>query len=60
MAYADYEDLMRISEDMISKLVYHVCGSYKVRFNPDSETDYVSNHLVPDERPIYGQHIKIF
>merc|ERR1712004_81135 len=50
MAYADYEDLMRISEDMISKLVYHVCGSYKVKFNPDSETDYEMDFSPPWRR----------
>jgi len=50
MAYADYEDLMRISEDMISKLVYHVCGSYKVKFNPDAETNYEMDFSPPWRR----------
>ena len=34
MAYADYNDLMTLTEDMISKLVYHICGSYKIKYHP--------------------------
>ena len=29
-AYADYNDLMEMTEDMVSSLVYHIHGTYKV------------------------------
>lgn len=34
MAYADYNDLMKLSEDMLSSLVKYVTGSYKVKYHP--------------------------
>lgn len=39
MAYADYHDLMRITEDMISKMVFSFFGSYKVKYHPDGKDD---------------------
>jgi len=35
MAYADYEDLMELTEVMLSELVLKINGSYIVKFNPD-------------------------
>eukprot|EP01016_Furgasonia_blochmanni_P017262 TRINITY_DN2011_c0_g1_i2.p1 TRINITY_DN2011_c0_g1~~TRINITY_DN2011_c0_g1_i2.p1 ORF type:complete len:518 (+),score=188.94 TRINITY_DN2011_c0_g1_i2:468-2021(+) len=35
MAYADYNDLMTLTEDMLSGLVKEICGSYKVKYHPD-------------------------
>ena len=32
MAYADYHDLMDMTEDLISKMVLDICGSYVVEF----------------------------
>jgi len=37
MAYADYHDLMKITEDMVSQMVLKVCGSYKVKTNVTKE-----------------------
>jgi len=34
-AYADYHDLMEMTEDMLSKMVYSIHGSYKIAYNPD-------------------------
>jgi len=34
MAYADYNDLMTLTEDMISKMVKDITGSYKVKHHP--------------------------
>jgi len=35
MAYADYNDLMDITEKMVSGMVKSIFGSYKVTFHPD-------------------------
>jgi lysyl-tRNA synthetase class 2 len=37
MAYADYYDIMAITEDMISKLVYNLFGTYKIEYHPDGK-----------------------
>ena len=34
-AYADYNDLMDFTEQMLSQMVLNVCGSYKLKFHPD-------------------------
>jgi len=35
MAYADYVDLMNMTEELISSMVLSIKGSYKVEFHPD-------------------------
>ncbi|XP_012251196.2 lysine--tRNA ligase isoform X2 [Athalia rosae] len=35
MAYADYNDLMNITEDMLSGMVKSIHGTYEVTFHPD-------------------------
>jgi len=35
MAYADYHDLMKITEDMLSGMVKAIHGSYKLQYHPD-------------------------
>ncbi|XP_017759501.1 PREDICTED: lysine--tRNA ligase [Eufriesea mexicana] len=35
MAYADYNDLMSITEDMVSGMVKAIHGSYKITYHPD-------------------------
>lgn len=35
MAYADYNDLMKLTEHLLSELVLKINGSYVVKFNPD-------------------------
>lgn len=35
MAYADYNDLMNLTEDMLSSMVKELTGSYKIQFHPD-------------------------
>lgn len=34
-AYADYHDLMAMTEDMLSKMVYSIHGSYKIPYHPN-------------------------
>lgn len=36
-AYADYNDLMTLTEDMISKMVYKLRGSYKIPYHPEGQ-----------------------
>lgn len=46
MAYADYEDLMKITENLVSGMVKYVTGGYKVKYHPEGpdgpewEVDY--------------------
>jgi len=35
MAYADYKDLLDLTEDMLSKMVKELTGSYILKFHPD-------------------------
>jgi len=35
MAYADYNDLLSITEDLISGMVKHIFGKYQVTYHPD-------------------------
>ena len=34
MAYADYEDLIQLTEDLLSGMVYHIHGSFKIQYHP--------------------------
>jgi len=34
-AYADYEDLMALTEDMLSKMVMEIHGSFKIQYHPN-------------------------
>merc|ERR1712232_1420668 len=34
MAYADYQDLMNIAEELVSGIVYAIHGSYKIKYQP--------------------------
>jgi len=38
-AYADYNDLMAMTEDMLSKMVYSIRGSYKIKYHPNGQED---------------------
>lgn len=38
MAYADYKDLIKLTEDMLSSMVKELTGSYKIKFHPDPST----------------------
>lgn len=38
-AYADYEDLMKVTETLFSTLVKDITGSYIIKFKPDPEKD---------------------
>lgn len=34
-AYADYNDLMAMTEEMVSSMVKNITGSYKIKYHPD-------------------------
>jgi len=36
-AYADYEDLMNFTEEMLSNMVKTICGSYKIKMHPEGK-----------------------
>ncbi len=35
MAYADYQDLMDLTEDLLSKMVKEITGGYKITIHPE-------------------------
>jgi lysyl-tRNA synthetase class 2 len=38
-AYADYHDLMDMTEDMLSKMVYSIHGTHKIKYHPDGPSN---------------------
>jgi lysyl-tRNA synthetase class 2 len=49
MAYADYKDLLDLTEDMLSSMVMQLTGSYKIKIHPDPTKP--ENHLEIDFSP---------
>ncbi|CAI4233117.1 unnamed protein product [Auanema sp. JU1783] len=37
MAFADYEDVMRITEDLLSKMVLAIRGTHKIEYHPNGQ-----------------------
>jgi len=47
-AYVDYNDLMKLTEDMISSMVLKVCGTYKIKYHPNGpEHDPIEIDFTP-------------
>lgn len=46
MAYADYNDLMDITEKMVSQLVFQMHGSYKVKYHPFPEDNEKKDEVI--------------
>ena len=38
-AYADYNDLMKLTEDMLSQMVFQIHGSYIIKYHPNGPED---------------------
>lgn len=39
MAYADYDDIMKMTEELISGMVFEFFGTYKVQYHPDGKDE---------------------
>jgi lysyl-tRNA synthetase class 2 len=50
MAYADYNDLMDMTEHMISSMVFDICGSYKIMYKVDDEKEVQVDFTPPFKR----------
>lgn len=46
-AYADYNDLMDMCEELVSGLVKKICGSYKIQYSPKPGMDEVEIDFTP-------------
>jgi lysyl-tRNA synthetase class 2 len=44
MAYADYEDLINLTEDLLTKMVYSIHGKYQLEYRPNG----------PETEPVYN------
>ena len=40
MAYQDYNDIMKITEDMLSGMVLKFCGGYQIKYHPEGKDEY--------------------
>ena len=40
MAYADYNDLMTMTEEMLSGMVLKLCGDYVVKYHPEGKDEF--------------------
>jgi len=46
-AYADYNDLMNMTEEMLSGMVKEITGSYKIKYQPKPNTEEVEIDFTP-------------
>ncbi len=54
-AYADYNDLLSVTEDLVSGMVKEICGDYKITYHPkgkDSDVKPVTIDFTPPFRRI--------
>ena len=49
-AYADYNDLMEMTENMLSKMVHSIHGSYKIKHTPESGKTFEIDFTPPFKR----------
>lgn len=47
MAYADYNDLMDMTEEMLSSMVKEITGGYKIKYTPKPDADEVEVDFTP-------------
>ena len=50
MAYADYHDLIEITEKFVSGMVKSITGSYKLKYKPNDETEWEIDFSPPFKR----------
>jgi lysyl-tRNA synthetase, class II len=59
MAYADYHDLMKMTEEMISGMVYEFFGSYIVNYHPEGrDDDETKKFSKKDDKQVQGDKPK--
>ncbi|KAF1744613.1 hypothetical protein MXB_4841, partial [Myxobolus squamalis] len=59
MAYADYHDLMKITEEMLSSLVFNLFGSYKIKYHPNQTESGLGEEFEIDFTPPFRRIVLI-
>ena len=54
-AYADYHDLMKLTEELLSTMVFNICGSYKIKFHPERSLQEPGPEIEIDFTPPFGR-----
>jgi len=51
MAYADYNDVIQLTENMLSGMVKHITGSYQIKYHPKGKDEENSEEVTIDFTP---------
>lgn len=59
MAYADYNDLMAMTEELLSGLIHSLFGSYKITFHPNRTDSELGDPVEVDFQPPFKRMVLI-
>jgi len=56
MAYADYNDLMDITEELVSGMVFHIHGTHKIKYTPLDSKGHAAEEVEIDFSPPWPRY----